>query len=93
MSARTVGTHTCSSCWEPEMFRDPRIVFAEFLRIRMVAGAKGVRYIFSSRYRARVQAYWHDHPTSRPRHIRLMVCGVLLDAVILLFLVTYFVAK
>jgi hypothetical protein len=28
-----------------------------------------------SQYRVRVQAHWRDHPTSRPRHIRTMVCG------------------
>jgi hypothetical protein len=59
----------------------------------MVAGAKGMRYILSSRYRVRVRNYWRDHPTSRSRHIRMMVCGALLDTVILSLLVVFFVRK
>lgn len=59
----------------------------------MVAGVKGVRYIFSSQYRARVQAYWRDHPASRARHIRLIVCGALLDTVILSIVVLIFANK
>jgi hypothetical protein len=76
-----------------DMFRDPRAALADFLWTRMVAGVKGVRYISSSQYRARVQAYWRLHPTSRPRHIRLMVCGALLDTVILSLLVTFLARK
>jgi hypothetical protein len=76
-----------------DVFRDPRVTFGEFLLTRMVAGAKGVRYIASSQYRERVQAYWRNHPTSRARHIRMMVCGALLDTVILSILVTFFAHK
>jgi hypothetical protein len=75
------------------MFRDPRAAFGDFLWTRMVAGAKGVRYICSSQYRVRVQTYWRDHPTSRPRHIRLMVCGALLDTVILSLLMIFLAGK
>ena len=72
------------------MFRDPRAALGDFLWARMVAGAKGVRYLSSPQYRVRVQAHWRVHPTSRPRHIRMMVCGALLDIVILSLLVTFF---
>jgi hypothetical protein len=76
-----------------DMLRDPRAAFGDFVWTRIVAGAKGVRYVTSSKYRVRVQGYWRDHPTSRPRHIRMMVCGVLLDTVILSLLVTFFAGK
>ena len=59
----------------------------------MIAGAKGLRYLCSSQYRARVQAYWHDHPTSRPRHIRMMIFGAVLDTVLLSLLVAFFSGK
>jgi hypothetical protein len=72
------------------MFRDPRAAFGDFLWTRMIAGAKGVRYISSSQYRVRVKTYWRDHPTSRSRHIRMMVFGVFLDAVFLSLLVAFF---
>jgi hypothetical protein len=75
------------------MFRDPRAAFGDFLWTRMVAGAKGVRYLSSSQYRVRVQAYWRDHPSSRARHIRMMVCGALLDAVVLSLLMIFFGGK
>jgi hypothetical protein len=75
------------------MFRDPRAALGDLLWTRMIAGAKGLRYLYSSQYRARVQAYWRAHPTSRSRHIRMMILGALLDAVILSFLVAAFRGK
>ena len=75
------------------MFRDSHVTLREFLWTRVVAGAKGVRYVASSQYRVRVQAYWRVHPTSRSRHIRMMIFGAILDIVILSLLVAFFARK
>jgi hypothetical protein len=48
----------------------------------LVYGLKGMRYVVSSNYRARVQRYWVNHPGTPSRDIPRMLLGAIIDAVI-----------
>jgi hypothetical protein len=61
---------------------DPRAALGNFIWSWMVYGFKGVRYVVSADYRARVHEFWRVHPGRRPHGIRQMILGALLDAVI-----------
>jgi hypothetical protein len=52
------------------MVRDPRGAVGDFIWSWMVYGFKGLRYIVSSDYRARVHAFWRDHPGRRSHDCR-----------------------
>jgi hypothetical protein len=62
------------------MFEDPRAALGTFIWFWMVYGFKGIRYLLSRKYRSRVDQYWSNHPERRPRNIRGMAIGVILDA-------------
>jgi hypothetical protein len=66
---------------------DPRAAFGRFLWGWVIGGIKAVRFVASSRYRARVRVYWETHPGTRSRGIRRMVIGTALDAVAVWFVV------
>lgn len=59
----------------------------DFILARAVAGAKAVRYLLSSKYRTTLRNYWGSHPGTRGHHIRMMVCGVILDGTVVLVVV------
>ncbi len=61
---------------------DPRAAIGDFIWSWMVYGFKGLRYTVSSDYRARVHAFWRDHPGRRSRGILQMILGAFLDAVL-----------
>ena len=61
---------------------DPRAALGNFIWSWMVFGFKGVRYVVSADYRARVHEFWRVHPGRRIHGIRQMILGALLDAVI-----------
>jgi hypothetical protein len=62
---------------------DPRAAVGNFIWSWMVYGFKGVRYVVSAHYRARVHEFWRVHPGRRSRGIWQMILGGLLDLVIL----------
>ena len=61
---------------------DPRAAVGDFIWSWMVYGFKGVRYVASADYRARVHEFWRVHPGRRSHGIRQMILGALLDVVI-----------
>ena len=61
---------------------DPRSALGNFIWSWMVFGFKGVRYVVSADYRARVHEFWRVHPGRRTHGIRQMILGGLLDLVI-----------
>ena len=61
---------------------DPRAALGDFVWSWMVYGFKGVRYVVSADYRARVHEFWRVHPGRRSHGLRQMILGALLDVVI-----------
>jgi hypothetical protein len=53
---------------------------------RFVAGIEAIRCLIFPSYRSRLRDYWRLHPSYRPHHIRMMICGVLFYVVSLAFL-------
>ena len=64
------------------MFQDPRGAAGSFIWSWMVYGFKGLRYVVSADYRARVHEFWRVHPGRRSHGIRQMILGALLDVII-----------
>lgn len=58
---------------------DPRAAVGGAIWSWMIYGAKGVRYVVSADYRARVQAFCRLHPDRRAGGIRRMIWGAVLD--------------
>jgi hypothetical protein len=54
---------------------DPRAAVGNFIWSWMVYGFKGVRYVVSAHYRARVHEFWRVHPGRRSRGIWQMILG------------------
>ena len=48
----------------------------------LIYGLKGMRYVASADYRARVQRYWVNHPGTPSRDIPRMILGAMIDAAI-----------
>jgi hypothetical protein len=58
----------------------------------LVYGFKGMRYVASPNYRARVQRYWANHPGTPSRDIPRMIFGAIIDAGIVgVIVIFYFV--
>ncbi|MBS0422761.1 MAG: hypothetical protein JSR66_33955 [Proteobacteria bacterium] len=66
---------------------DPRAAVGGFLWSWVIYGFKGLRYVVSADYRARVHAFWRLHPERRAGGIRRMILGAILDVVTLVCVV------
>ncbi len=61
---------------------DTRAAIGDAIWSWMVYGLKGLRYMLSSDYRARVRSFWRLHPDRRAGGIRRMIFGGMLDVLI-----------
>jgi hypothetical protein len=70
---------------------DPRAAIGDAIWSWMVYGFKGIRYLVSRNYRARVRSFWSLHPDRRAGGVRRMILGGVLDLSIIVCTVLVFV--